>query len=509
MDFYAMQLTPHKKKEEQERREEQLKKFREHVVTKEELLAELKPQVAYEAVSKSETETKAVKNISPDFLSSKSFSLSRKDIAVKDVEDAEFKPTKNILPLRRTEKQLKQKMSKDIWNLESSKSIEAPKKVELLAEVNEKPKAIDPIHEIETSSPIVKTHFDSVKKDASKPAIPATALDSKIETPKKPNSIFTEIKKVLPFPNVDQQVKPIATVGKSLNEKNTDISGTLEERIVKDFAEAILADDENKTNTAIEELIAFRMQDLNRTSNDHEFNIKLKEKLIGTLPALFAYKGGKSVLHVFQLLDEMNLEFSAKDFSKLPSEILKSEEMKGICQKYLLWFAKEYPNAPGKLQDRIYCFNRCEILTYKEIKGFSTLQLAIASDLVNFIKENVQDPHDVERKVYEFALAGLVDDKEFRTTQKVRDVVKKFIAALIVTKKDKPMDAAKKISEYEKIGLIKVGEVMADDKIEKAIEKYLVKFKRENHDHPRKVSVLVKDYFNAGLIDKKTRDRIL
>lgn len=400
MDFYAMQLTPRKKKDDKEKREEQIKKFREHVITKEELLADIEPK------NEKRNELKA-------------------DI-VKDVS--------------------------------------APAPVEIAGPT-------------EVAEPL--------------------EIDRKIEIPKAEE----EVRKI---------EKEVFTVMQNAGKtKQEDISENVEEKIVKDFAEGILADDQKRIENAMDSLIQYRSKDINRLGDDNELNVKLKEKLVGTIPALFAYKGGRSVLLALQILDEINIKFTAKDLIKLPDEILKADDMKRICERYLIWFAKEYPDSPGLLQDRIYYFNKCGILSYQEIKGFSGLQLAVNSDLVNFIKANLQNPHDVERKIYEFALAGLVDDKKFKKESKVKSIVKKFISTLVTTKKDKPLEVSRKIGEYERIGLIGASEILEDDKIEKMIEKYLLKFRKEHRDHPRKVSALIKDYFNAGLIDKKMRDRLM
>lgn len=559
MDFWAMQLTPRKKKDDEERREEQLKKIKEHVVTKEELLVELnhgeiKKELQIKETSEvaAEVSEKPVSNPSPNFLSPRSFSIANEKAAV----DAEIatKPKENVLEKKVEEKKslaqniwtekpkaikkeiVKKAPLKSFWpideNMMSKAAVEklgvnaAAKPIEAAPIVKENSAKTEPAplgisahqsvaaseHKIENTELAIKetpitTLVSQEKISAPTPIVKKeiAAIPSEI-LPKKENIIQRES---ISNSQVKEIKKVIAPVVAPIEIKEVEKFAESENDILKKLVSAVLADDEKKINETIEALIIFRAKDPQRAASNHEFNLKLKEKLLATIPALFAYKGGKSVIHVLQLLDEMNIEFAQVDFAKLPNEILKSEEMKGICQKYLLWFAKEYPDMPGQLQDRIYCFNKCEILSYQEIKGFSSLQLAISTDLINFIKENVQDPHDVERKIYEFALAGLIDEKEFRALGKVKDIVRKFIAGLILTKKDRPMEAAKKIDEYEKIGFIKAGEVIADEKIGKSIEKYLVKFKRENQAHPRKASALVKDYFNAGLIDKKIRDRLL
>lgn len=443
MDFYAMQLTPRKKDDEKEKRAEQLKKFREHIVTKEEILTEIKPRLGSALKEQKDGGTEAqelgkTKSISPDFLSPKSFSLPGKEVSKENPEDV--------------------KADKDRQEIK-----QAEKGKEILAKnYNE-----------DTWSP--------------------SRLSAKVEIGKE-------------RPTPTQEVgKKISESAPKVEDKN---SQAKDEDLAENFVEAILADDLKKVNDVIERLIAFRSQSVERAEENLALNGKLKEKLIAAIPSLFAYKSGKNVLHVFQLLDELSLKFTDKDLDKLPDEILKSAEMKSVCEKYLIWFAREYPDSPALLQDRIYFFNKCGILAYQEIKGFSGLQLAINSDLVNFIKAKVSDPHEVERKIYEFALAGLVDEKAFKQENKVRDIVRRFIGKLAVFKRNKPSETAKKIDEYEKMGLIKASEILASDQIGKVIERYLIKYKRENREHPRKAATLVKEYYNAGLIDKEMRDKL-
>lgn len=429
MDFYAMQLTPRKKDkdEESKRREDQLKKIREHVVTKEELLAELKSgdiQGVNITENMKDDEKKEIRNVSPDFLSSKSFSLSGKESATIEVEDVEINSSAVSSQVKSLE------IKKD------TKLLEAPLIIETRSE-------------------------------------------------KKKNVV----------------TKDIVATTKTRPQGREDL-------IVKDFVEAILSENEKKLNIAIENLIVYRNENL-ESDNEEQLNLKLKKEIIGTISNLFAYKSGKSVLKVFQLLDELGLEFKYQDFEKLPNEILGSEDFKNICLKYLLWFAKKYPDVPSQLHERIYCFNKCGVLNYKEIKGFSALQMAITTDLVNFVKQNAENSGDVERKIFEFALAGLVNEKEFKGMAKVKNIVLKAISSLITLKKEKPNEIAKSVEAYEKIGLIEKGEVLKDEKIEKTIERYLIKFIRENRDHPRKVTALIKDYYNAGLIDRAARDRFL
>lgn len=506
MDFYALQLSPKKKKDDKEKREEQIKKFREHVITKEELFADIESKNEKESDSKPDVK----KSISPDFLSSKTFSLSSSEIKS---EGTKINSSIPEIHSAKKEKELPEKKKpSEIWNFSDSKigAVEEKKTNDTKEEGSmenagvkdikvgeEKPKKESLTAEQAVQVPELKMSTEEKVKIAVRESSPASSMDS------------VEIKRqVKSQVNVGREKKAIPTmvIGNKKIEQATNLS---DESIIENFAQAILTNDNKKVRSSIEELILFRSKDPVRVNGEYELNIKLKNKLIEIIPALLAYKGGKSVLGLFQLLDQLNVKFTDSDLAKLPNEVLESQDLKSVCEKYLVWFAKEYPDFPSQLQDRIYYFNKCGIFSYKEIKGFSVLQLTINSGLVSFIRSNVQNPSEVERKIYEFALAGLVDDKEFKKESVVKRIVKKFISTLIIAKKDKPLEVSRKIGEYEEIGLIKTNEILEDNKIEKIIERYLLKFKREHRDHPRKVKSLIKDYFDAGLIDKKMRDSLL
>lgn len=559
MDFYAMQLSPRKNDEKNKRREQQLNKIREHVITKEELMAELKPETKEEQTKEIEIETteqtpkeieadevdtgaqpesKAVKNISPDFLNAKSFSLSSKDAENKDeYKSSEFRTERVSSSIKVGDETKKEVLksaekidvkegtdkSESLGNIpETNKSKLAAPTTEDIIRINE---SFIKAHEkpVKLKKPIIsikvdpKVEEENVGHQASKPFEDKTVKPLEVAKAieiAKPAEIKQEVKienklEIEQTKEIKREAPIVAAQDQMESGKKKQAEQNPEENIIKGFADGIMADDQKRIEKAIDSLISYRQEDPERLGSADQFNAKIKEKLIGIIPALLAYRGGKSVLLVFQILDELNIRFVAKDLAKLPDEILKSEEMKKICEKYLVWFAKFYPDFPGQLQDRIYYFNKCGIISYQEIKGFAGLQMAINTDLVNFIRNNVQDARDIERKIYEFALAGFINEKEFKRETKVRNLIKKFISELIVAKKERPLETARKIDEYEKAGLFKGSEILEDDKIEKNIEKYLLRYKRENHDHPRKVSALVKDYFNAGLISKQLRDKIL
>ncbi|EKD58449.1 MAG: hypothetical protein ACD_56C00123G0009 [uncultured bacterium] len=488
------------------------------MVTKEELIAELshgqkKSEAETVKVSKAEPLPKI--NPSPNFLSPKSFSIAKekptaqieKEPASKQDIPEKSAPVKTSVPNNiwaeqvpvakvAKKREIKKPAAKSFWPIEDSM---LGKKETAVSNASTAQGLQSAKKESEEKRDDVESKIPSQDE---KVTTAVAVAPQKKEISVMPDEKVVKIieKKSAEVPAIQvEQVQAVAVIEKSLPKVGEDISKLL--------VEAVLSFDERKINDGLSELAAFRSEDPARISADFNFNVELREKLFAAVPALLANKGEKAILYVFQLLDEMSIDFAAADLAKLPKEVLKSEELRKVGEKYLLWFAKEYPDFPGDLEKRIDSFARSGVFIYQEIRGFAGLRLAIATDLINFIKENVQDPHDVERKIYEFALAGLVDGKSFKTLEKVKDVVRRYILELIVRKKDHPIEAAKKIGEYEKAGFIKPQEVLEDGKIRKFIEKYLTKFEKDNKAHPRKISALVKEYFNAGLIDKEVRDR--
>lgn len=472
MDFYALQLSPNKN-DKDEKRKERLEKIREHVVTKEELLEELG------------VKTKQQKNTQDDYekkVEGEDATLIRSD---------HVEPTQEEIPIQ-------EKTPTATDKAPTEQEVEDINNVFVVASEKSNGKKGQAI---KSQAPIwgVEKHEKSEPKENKE----SLNIQKKEDSAKSKQADLVDSKSVLEDASLKTKKENIR-IPLSSGENVFD-----EKKLISDMTKSLIAFDENKIKDSISKLVAYRMHDPQRAASASEVNAKLKENIIGSIPAIFAYKGSKAILYTLQLLDELNLDFKYQDFEKLPADVLQSSEFKNICQKYLLWFAKEYSQNPGGLQDRIYCFNRCGVVSYEEIKGFKSLQLAILTDLVHFIKQNVDDPHDVERKVFEFALAGLLNEGEIRKMPKIKSILMRYVHNLISVKKNKPLEIAKKIDKYEKMGFIAGAEILADEKISKFIERYLLKYKKENQTHPRKVSSLVREYFDAGLINKKTRDRII
>ena len=470
MDFYALQMSPRKKKTD-DGQQEDTKKIQEHVVSKEELITELA-----NARSDVKLEPENKKSLT-SFLTSH-IGYFRPDSNRDEVESAETG-------------QLKES---DAGKMEKETT------------VSDKTKQ-DSIIQVEPDK-------DSEKKDQ---------IDTAIVVKKKRDRVLADIWREEPVKKEKKKIlvaKSVATpatakfeadvvIGQAQTKGSQQALSEIEEKVLAAFVEAARTSDEKKLSTVLDQMMALRSENPERCEGDYPLNVEIKKKLIGGIPALFAYKGAKSVIHVLQLLDELNIQIGSNDLDALPDEILQSKEMKATAEKYLLWCVRQYANFPGELERKIASFARSGILSYVELPTLSNLHKEIFNELILFVKENVKNPLEIEHKIYEYALAGFVSGSEFKNNEKVRGFVKRFLGKLIEKNQGNPKGMTKKIAEYEQVGLISSEEIFQDDKIQKIIEKYLLKFGKDNLSHPRKVSARIKEYFDIGLINKQTRDNFL
>lgn len=472
MDLYALQLSPRKKKD--DKRVDYAKKIKEHLLTKEEVIAsfkkdevktqqELKPSFAVDKKKEKHSEKKSKAKTPKSPFSANSISYKK--------ALAEFKKEKT--------QKIFSEIKKDALTESIAKKSEEQKtpQIDALAQWNAK-------------------H----KQKVSEPQIENGGKEKEAERTIKKSEQQKEISKV--FLQEKENIQVVQSRKENLLNED-------EEKIIDKLVEAARTDDQKKISIALEAIIAYRAENAERYKQECQFNIELKNRLISGIPAMIAHKGSRSVIHVMQLLDELSIDLEEHDLVVLPFDFLQSEEMKETVEKYLIWCAKEYASVPGVLQKKILCFVKSGIFSFVEIPAMNKLQQEIFSDLLQFVKNNVKNPREIEHKICEYALVGFISNQEFKKTLPVREIIKRFLLTIVGSEKNSTKEINKKLLEYEQVGLITNQELQSDERIQKAVEKYLVKFSKENKKHPRKIAQRIKEYFDIGLIDKQTRDKFL
>lgn len=282
-----------------------------------------------------------------------------------------------------------------------------------------------------------------------------------------------------------------------------------EKSLFEKMTKAMRSGNETEFREAVDAIAEYRSENEDNCDSDAPLNIALRAELLKSISAQLAYKGGKEVINVFQLLDLLTIDIDAKDFSILPDEVLKSEEMHRIALKYLQWCTKDLADVPGILERKISSFVHGGILTFDDVLHNEEFHGQIEKNLIVFARDHVKNPEEIERKIFQYSLSGLIDGRVFKKNEKLKDVCMHFLSEFIEKHQDVPDQIEKKIREYEHTGLVVRGDVRKDEKLQNVIVKYLQRYKKLNIGHERKITMRVNDYVRMGLIDRETKEQLL
>lgn len=464
--MYAFELTPNKK----DKKTEEVKMPKEHLLTKEELIADLgknSERGFFAALlsgvnSKKEIKSEASQVVKQEKNPEKEKGGEQQIVAPK-FEKAKIAPSMTVVTEQVEE------------NFQKANSKEA--KVKKVSQ-----KSVDEIWGVD-------------EKLAKKAVINAVPLKVNADVSRR---IAVEKKKEN---TVNAEKVAIKEDGHALDAAHQEILDSL--------MSAIRTGNPEHLRLAVESIAQLRSNDESECHNDSMLNIAIRRELFSGISSMLAHRSGKEIGRVFQLIDMLNLDMTPDDFALLPKEVLESDEMHAVTIKYLVWCAKEYEAFPVELEKRIACFVQVRIMTSTEVHELPELQSVISRSMLEYAKDNLKNPFEIERKIYQYSLAGFLNAKALKQSEKMQELARGYLVSVIEKYKDRTEDMDKKIREYELAGFVLRSELRKNEKIQKVIEKQLVHYIKANKKHPRKISMRVKEYFNMGLIEKAAMQNYL
>ena len=419
MDLYALQMTPRKKDDKEKERENDLKKTKEYLLTKDELLADLKkdkPKGFFERVFSGSSKQKEAEQVS-----GKEASQEEKKIA-----------------------------SPFLDGVQKVVSIPAPPKKKKLAASVSVGQVLHFRNELEKSREALKKQAaEKIKKDEKKETV--GLLEKNQQEILDLLSIVARSGDEGKLELAVEKLARLRTENEAECQNDTHLNVAIRRELFKSVSSAL-------AYKGIKEMV--RILQLTDT-----LNLEIVPADFSVLPTEVLESSEMHVAAVRYLI------WCAKEYEENPSEFEKKiacfvqagiltfdeigrlPEVQDVILSSIFEYIKNHLKNPTEISRKIYQYSLAGFLDGDRLKKSEKVRNLVKSYLRETMEKHQDRPEEIERKIRGYEIAGFIERQDLRDDEKIKRTIEKQLGRYVKINKEHPRKVSARVKEYLTMGL--------------------------------------------------------